>query len=63
MNLDDYQDDPEAGVYWGPPSATTGIPIRWSRVWFDWRSEPYYANGEYLAGLSPRAFRRRNGRR
>lgn len=63
VNLDDYQDDPERGVFWGPPSATTGIPIRWSQVWFDWRSEPYYRDGEYLADMSPRAFRRRNGRR
>ena len=35
-NLDDYQDDPENGIYWGPPGVD-GVPIRWSRVWFEWR--------------------------
>jgi hypothetical protein len=31
-------------VFWGPPSGSTGVPIRWSRAWFEWRSEPYYAH-------------------
>src|SRR5262245_4215339 len=39
VNLDDYVDDPEAGVYWGPPPAPGAPPRRWSRPWRDWRSE------------------------
>ena len=34
-----YQDDPERGIYWGPPSDITGRPMRWSRPWHDWRNE------------------------
>lgn len=33
-----YQDDPERGRYFGPPGRD-GIPIPWSRPWFDWRNE------------------------
>jgi hypothetical protein len=33
-----YQDDPEEHVFWGPPN-DRGIPIRWSRHWYDWRPE------------------------
>ena len=33
-----YEDDPEAGVYWGPKQPN-GMHTRWSRPWFDWRSE------------------------
>ncbi len=33
-----YQDDPERGRYFGPPGSG-GIPIPWSRPWFDWRNE------------------------
>jgi hypothetical protein len=36
---EDYpEDDPERGIFWGPPCELTGQPRRWSRVWFDWRS-------------------------
>jgi hypothetical protein len=34
-----FDDDPERGIYWGPPSEPGGKPRRWSRPWFDWRSE------------------------
>ena len=34
----DYEDDPERGVYWGPKQPN-GMMTRWSRPWFDWRSE------------------------
>jgi hypothetical protein len=44
VDLAEYVDDPGRGVFWGPPSGSTGVPIRWSRVWFEWRSEPYYAH-------------------
>jgi hypothetical protein len=30
-------DDPDAGVFWGPPDAS-GNYARWSRAWFEWRS-------------------------
>jgi hypothetical protein len=30
------QDDPERGIYWGPPDEN-GRQTRWSRAWFDWR--------------------------
>jgi hypothetical protein len=33
----DYRDDPEHGVYWGPPSMPGAEPRRWSRPWFPWR--------------------------
>jgi 5-methylcytosine-specific restriction endonuclease McrA len=33
------QDDPERGIFWGPPSKPGGAPRRWSRHWFDWRPE------------------------
>lgn len=29
-------DDPERGVYWGPPDEN-GNQSRWSRAWYDWR--------------------------
>jgi hypothetical protein len=32
-----FDDDPERGIYWGPPSEPGGTPRRWSRHWFDWR--------------------------
>ena len=35
---EDYTDDPEKGIYWGPPSLDRPHrPIRWSRKWYDWR--------------------------
>ena len=34
-----YRDDPERGIFWGPPSEPGGTPRRWSRHWFDWRPE------------------------
>jgi HNH endonuclease len=34
-----FEDDPERGIYWGPPSEVGGTPRRWSRHWFDWRPE------------------------
>jgi hypothetical protein len=34
----DPGDDPEAGIYWAPPGPN-GMHRRWSRPWFDWRSE------------------------
>lgn len=33
-----YEDDPEAGIFWGPKQPN-GMHTRWSRPWFDWRSE------------------------
>jgi hypothetical protein len=34
-----YEDDPERGIYWGPPDVTSGgKPRRWSRPWYDWRT-------------------------
>jgi hypothetical protein len=33
-----YEDDPEAGIFWGPKQPN-GMMTRWSRPWFDWRSE------------------------
>jgi hypothetical protein len=35
---DKYEDDPEAGIFWGPKQPN-GSYTRWSRPWFDWRSE------------------------
>ena len=35
----DYQDDPERGIYWGPPDEVTGRPQPRSRAWDDWRAE------------------------
>ena len=32
-----YEDDPARGIFWGPPSEPGGMPMRWSRPWFDWR--------------------------
>jgi hypothetical protein len=32
------QDDPDAGVFWGPPDPDTGSQLRWSQVWYEWRS-------------------------
>jgi hypothetical protein len=34
-----YEDDPAAGVYWGPPATPGGKPTRWSRAWYDWREK------------------------
>jgi hypothetical protein len=34
----DYEDDPENGIFWGPKQPN-GMMTRWSRPWFDWRSE------------------------
>jgi 5-methylcytosine-specific restriction endonuclease McrA len=34
-----YEDDPERGIFWGPPSEPGATPRRWSRHWFDWRPE------------------------
>jgi hypothetical protein len=38
-------DKPEAGVFYGPPS-DGGRVRRWSRAWFDWRSDPAYRHVE-----------------
>jgi len=43
VNLDDYQDDPARGIYWGPPGLN-GDPMRWSRPWFEWRKDPNLAD-------------------
>jgi HNH endonuclease len=32
------EDDPAAGIFWGPKQPN-GMYTRWSRPWFDWRSE------------------------
>jgi len=37
--LEGFNDDPERGIFWGPPTEPGGKPQRWSRPWFDWRSE------------------------
>jgi hypothetical protein len=39
MNVEpeSYRDDPERGIYWGPPDER-GLPRRWSRPWFRWRT-------------------------
>ena len=34
-----YEDEPENGIFWGPKQPN-GHYTRWSRPWFDWRSEP-----------------------
>jgi hypothetical protein len=34
-----FEDDPDRGIFWGPPSEPGGVPRRWSRHWFDWRPE------------------------
>jgi hypothetical protein len=34
---ENFVDDPEAGIFWGPPTQPGGEPIRWSRPWFPWR--------------------------
>lgn len=31
-------DDPERGIFYGPPDDWTGEPTRWSRAWYDWRN-------------------------
>jgi hypothetical protein len=31
------EDDPENGIFWGPPDDRAGIHFRWSHAWFDWR--------------------------
>jgi hypothetical protein len=28
---ENYEDDAEAGIFWGPPTEPNGEPIRWSR--------------------------------
>jgi HNH endonuclease len=37
-----YEDDPEAGIFWGPKQPN-GMMTRWSRQWFDWRNDPALA--------------------
>src|SRR4051812_32548558 len=32
-------DDPERGIFYGPPDSDTGKPRPWSRPWFPWRDE------------------------
>ena len=32
-----FDDDPENGIYWGPPDPVTGRQLRWSRIWSPWR--------------------------
>jgi hypothetical protein len=39
LALERFDDDPERGIFWGPPSKPGGTPRRWSRHWFDWRPE------------------------
>ena len=39
VEAEHYRDDPKRGIFWGPPSEPGGKPQRWSRHWFDWRSE------------------------
>jgi hypothetical protein len=40
LRLEDYPvDDPDQGLFWGPPSMPAGQPRRWSRPWVDWRDE------------------------
>jgi hypothetical protein len=39
VNLDDFKDDPERGIYYGPPQTEGGTPMRWSRHWYDWRAD------------------------
>lgn len=34
-----YEDDPEAGIFWGPRQPN-GSYTRWSRHCFDWRNDP-----------------------
>ena len=38
-----FDDDPAAGIYWGPPQegvdGRPGKPTRWSRAWWPWRDE------------------------
>jgi 5-methylcytosine-specific restriction endonuclease McrA len=36
---EDFQDDPQRNIFWGPPSEPGGKPRRWSRHWHDWRPE------------------------
>jgi hypothetical protein len=35
--VESYEDDPERGIFWGPPDDRGGPPRRWSRPWFEWR--------------------------
>jgi hypothetical protein len=37
--IESYEDDPEQGIFWGPPREKGGELLRWSRPWFDWRAE------------------------
>jgi hypothetical protein len=53
VDLSEYQDDPERGIFWGPPSEPGGVPRKWSRVWFGWRSDPYYSAPYERATASP----------
>jgi hypothetical protein len=49
--LPSYEDDPERGIFWGPPSIDRPYkPIRWSRPWFDWRAS--YAAVAALRGMA-----------
>jgi hypothetical protein len=43
-----YEDDPARGIFWGPPSEPGGMPMRWSRQWYEWR-EPTATKGSKLA--------------
>jgi HNH endonuclease len=36
---EELEDDPERGIFWAPPGRPRASR-RWSRAWFDWRSEP-----------------------
>jgi hypothetical protein len=40
-----FEDNPAAGVYWGPGSEPDDSPRRWSRPWAEWRDDPRYAGG------------------
>jgi hypothetical protein len=39
LALERFEDDPERGIFWSPPSEPGGKPQRWSRPWYDWRAE------------------------
>jgi hypothetical protein len=40
---DGSYEDPDAGIFWGPKQPN-GMMTRWSRPWFDWRSDPENEN-------------------
>jgi hypothetical protein len=45
IDMTDYpEDDPENGIYWGPPDFQTGRPTRWSRPWTNWREDAAHSS-------------------